>query len=299
VAEHNGSVPPEPQAVGADLTSEADVETVEQDLATEVGAPAGKGRRGRRVLRWGALGLLLVVIFLLVLPVFSTLQPGYYRRYPGLGTRMDNWATSTHSKISCVQCHVDPGVRGFLSFAVRSIPAFYSQLLGGTNSTNLLKAPDRQACQKCHTTYRTVAPSGDLLIPHRAHVVVLQMECVTCHKSLVHSPNRRGFNRPEMETCVTCHDGTTATDQCVKCHTRKQTPASHSRKDWVEIHGQMTDKQDCSTCHDWTPDYCAACHKKRPASHTGNWKTDHAAAAKTRGKGCLVCHTQEFCKKCH
>jgi hypothetical protein len=213
---------------------------------------------------------------------------------------MDHWASSTHSRISCVECHVDPGIGGFLSFAARSVPAFYAQLSQGPNETNLLKAPDNQSCQKCHTGYRTVSPGGDLLIPHRAHVVVLHMQCVTCHKDLVHSLNRRGFNRPDMETCLKCHDGDKATDKCVKCHTRKQTPPSHAQSDWLQTHGGVADVQACSRCHDWTPDYCAACHKRRPASHTPTWKKDHGPQAKIRGKGCTICHGGEgFCKRCH
>ena len=57
--------------------------------------------------------------------------------------------------------------------------------------------------------------------------------------------------------------------------------------------------QDCAKCHDWTPKYCEQCHKQRPASHAGNWKTGHAPQAKARGNGCLVCHKQAFCKECH
>jgi len=241
-----------------------------------------------------------VLLVALGLPAFSMLQPGYYRRYPALGQRMDHWATSTHSRITCVECHVEPGAAGFLSFAARSIPAFYSQLFEGPSDTNLLRAPGKRACQRCHTGYRTVSPGGDLLIPHRAHVQVLGMECVACHKDLVHSLNRRGFNRPDMETCLKCHNGDRATDKCVKCHTRKQTPPTHARPDWLQTHGQMADSKECAACHDWTPDYCAECHKRRPASHAGNWKTDHGVAAKQRGDGCLVCHGgQAFCKKCH
>ncbi|MDH4140929.1 MAG: hypothetical protein OEV43_10220 [Coriobacteriia bacterium] len=258
-------------------------------------------RRRRRFIKWGVISLAVVVVILLVLPVVSMLQPGYYRRYPALRDRMDHWAVSTHSRISCAECHVNPGAGAFLTFAAKSIPAFYSQLVKGPSTTNLLRAPTRAACQKCHTTYRQVSPAGDLLIPHRAHVVVLDMQCVTCHKNLVHSPNRRGFNRPEMEGCVgQCHNGDTASDQCTDCHTRKQTPDTHERADWLAIHGTMADTIDCSECHDWTPEYCAACHEKRPASHAGNWKKDHAPVAKKRGDGCLVCHGGEkFCKECH
>jgi len=255
------------------------------------------GRRRTSVV----VALVALVVVALVLPAVSMLQPGYYRRYPGLSERMDHWATSTHSKISCASCHVEPGVTGAVGFAARSIPAFYSQLLFGPNSTNLLGPPSREACRSCHTSYRKVAPSGDLLIPHRAHVEVLGMQCVVCHESLVHSPNRRGFNRPEMEGCLErCHDGDKATDKCVKCHTRKHTPRSHQDAAWPTTHGQLAKVQDCDSCHDWTPDYCADCHQKRPTSHEGNWKTAHAGPARERGKGCLVCHGGErFCKECH
>lgn len=255
----------------------------------------------RRLLKWGLPAAAIFVIVLLVLPGVSMVQPGYYKRYPALGERMDNWATSTHSRMSCIECHVEPGVKGVLSFGVQSVPAFYSQLFRGPDDTNLLKAPSRASCRKCHTSYRRVAPSGDLLIPHRAHVEVLDMDCVACHRDLVHSLNRRGFNRPEMEGCLEqCHDGDVATDECVKCHTRKHTPRSHEATDWPQVHGAAAETQDCGECHDWTPDYCEDCHSKRPASHAGNWKKDHAPHAKTRGDGCLVCHGGEkFCKECH
>lgn len=255
----------------------------------------------RLVIRVALILLAVAFVVILVLPVVSVLQPGYYRRYPALGERMDNWKTSTHSKISCIACHVEPGAASFVTFAARSVPAFYSQLFTGPSDTNLLPAPSREACQKCHTQYRKVAPSGDLLIPHKAHVEVLDMECNECHKDLVHSLNRRGFNRPEMESCLEqCHDGDTASAECIDCHTRKQTPESHASKDWLAVHGAEAESGvDCAECHDWTPNYCSECHEKRPASHVGNWKKGHAEHAKIRGDGCLVCHEEKFCKECH
>lgn len=254
-----------------------------------------------RLLKWGALLLGLAVVVLLTLPVFSVLQPDYYRRYPTLGLRMDHWKTSTHSRIGCGECHIEPGVGGFVTFSAKAVPAFYSQLLNGSDRTNLLRPPSREACRKCHTKYRSVAPSGDLLIPHRAHVEVLNMQCVTCHKDLVHSLNRRGFNRPEMETCVRqCHDGDKASDKCTDCHTRKKTPTSHAGKDWLQVHGKQSEQVDCGSCHDWTPGYCGDCHSKRPASHVGNWKEGHGPHAKKRQDGCLVCHGgKKFCDRCH
>ena len=262
-------------------------------------SPSPRPSRRKRVIAAAVLGLLVLVVVLL--PSFSTLQAPYYGRYPELRDRMDHWKTSTHGRVSCVQCHVPPGVGAHVMFAVRSIPAFYAQLVQGPSETNLLGAPSTEACQKCHTNYRQVSPDGDLLIPHRAHVEILKVECVACHEDLVHSENDKGFNRPSMRRCLEqCHDGEQATEECTDCHTRKHAPDNHFDDDWLEVHAEQSESEECGSCHDWTPDYCEDCHSKRPASHVGNWKTDHKDRAKTHGRGCLVCHGGEaFCKECH
>ena len=274
-----------------DATVEPAVEPVEP-----LEAPARKRRR------FPVRSLVaLVIIVILALPVYSTLQPAYYERYPQLRGRIDAWKASTHARIPCSDCHIDPGAVGFLTFAAKSVPAFYSQLVFGPREQNLLQAPDRAACQKCHTAYRTVSPAGDLLIPHQAHVEVLKVNCVVCHKNLVHSLNADGYNKPEMQTCLNeCHNGVRATNQCDKCHTRKQVPSGHLKNDWLTIHPTMVNTINCSQCHGWSPNYCRECHSHRPPSHMGNWKQNHQLRVKIRGtKGCLFCHGSQFCLKCH
>lgn len=257
-----------------------------------------KPPRRRRTLIGAALGVAVLVA--LVLPGISTLQPGYYSRYPDLRDRMDHWEVSTHGRMGCIDCHVEPGIKGHLLYGVKSVPAFYSQLIQGPKKTNLLGEPSSEACQQCHTSYRRVSPDGDLLIPHRAHVEVLGVNCVDCHTDLVHTENEKGFNRPTMVACLdACHDGTQATEECIKCHTRKHTPETHAKADWLQVHGVQTDTTNCAECHEWTPDYCNDCHKERPSTHVGNWKKGHQFRASDRGQGCTVCHAEKFCKDCH
>ena len=272
----------------------------DREPVTSTPAPVWWKRRPSK--KWVLLALAVAAVVALVLPVFSTLQPGYYERYPSLRVRMANWRLSTHSKMSCEACHVDPGAAGYLAFAAKSIPSFYSQLMYGPKAANLLSAPSSAACEKCHTIYRQVSPNGDLLIPHRAHVEVLEISCATCHKSLVHSANSQGFNKPEMATCLrTCHNAKQATDQCTKCHTRKEVPENHKQADWLDTHAAKMDSADCGKCHAWSPDFCSECHAKRPASHAGNFKQTHQVRVAARGtKGCDFCHAERtFCKECH
>lgn len=245
--------------------------------------------------------LFVALVVAVVLPGVSTLAPGYYERYDDLASRMDNWRASTHARIPCSGCHIEPGLSGYLTYGARSVPAFYSQLVFGPAPTNLFQVPTRAACQKCHTSYRQVSASGDLLIPHKAHVEVLRLACAVCHKDLVHTRTPEGFNEPKMSTCLTlCHDDVKATNSCAKCHTAKQVPESHKTVDWLRVHSSRTETTDCGRCHAWSPDYCGKCHAKRPRSHAGNWKREHQVRARVRGpKGCLSCHGSGFCKECH
>lgn len=259
--------------------------------------PKSPARKRRLAIGLGALALTLVLVW----PVISTLQPAYYERYKPLRSRMHSWRNSTHAPVPCISCHVEPGLVSFVVFAARSVPAFYSQLLVGPNETNLLRAPSRRACQQCHTTYRTVSPAGDLLIPHRAHVTVINIDCAECHKNLVHSPNTQGFNAPKMTFCLTaCHNGRKAKDKCTACHTQKYVPENHKRPNWLATHSQRTAEVNCGACHGWSPKLCESCHRKRPRTHVGNWRKLHQVRARERGKGCLFCHGgRKFCLKCH
>jgi hypothetical protein len=284
-----------------DDTARPDEAAETPETADAPEAPETPHPKRRRWIKIGLVAALIALFVIVALPAFSTLQPRYYERYPDLGTRMDNWHTSTHALVGCDECHVEPGFMGHATFAVQSIAPFYQQLIEGPSSTNLLGPPSTEACRRCHTSYREVSSSGDLLIPHEAHVDVLEIECAFCHQDLVHTGSPDGRNTPTMEFCLeACHDGEQASAECLDCHTRKQVPDDHLREDWLAVHADMVETVDCGECHAWSPDYCSECHSERPASHVGNWKKDHQYPALERGSsGCMTCHPETDCKECH
>jgi len=265
-------------------------------------AESGESSSRRRSLRGIVVGLVaLVVLLALVLPGVLTLRPAYYNRYAATRESIDQWRSSTHARMSCGGCHLEPGLRSHIEYGFKAVPAFYSQLFQGPTENNLLGSPSSAACRKCHTIDRRVSADGDLLIPHLAHIDKLDIECSQCHANLVHANNEKGLNRPPMTGCVaSCHNGKTATDQCNDCHTGKQVPDSHKQGNWLKIHQDESKKQDCTSCHGWSPDYCDQCHSKRPDSHSGNWKKNHSKRASAEGdEGCLFCHERAFCEDCH
>lgn len=249
-----------------------------------------------RVVRWAIAGLVLLVFVLI--PAQIATQPRFLARYPNMAPEYRTWSKSVHGAIPCQRCHVSPGVVPQTGYALRMVGEFYLSLAWPSRQPNLMQPPPNDACRSCHVDLRTVSPSGDLKIPHRAHVVVLRVPCVKCHAYLVHKTNPEGTHTPRMATCLTCHDGQQAANQCNACHANKAIPVSHRSPSWLVQHPLMQAKIDCARCHAWTDHWCVQCHSQRPASHVANWRVIHGQAVKAN-RDCEACHQAAFCAKCH
>ncbi len=250
----------------------------------------------RRAIRWG---IFLLLVLTIGIPSYIISKPKYYARYKVMRSYYSAWQASTHSKMVCRDCHRKPGLVNIAFFEANAIWKFYLYSFSSPDKADFFTKPSKQACFECHTKYRTISASGDLLIPHRAHVEVLNLECTSCHKWLVHKKNPRGLNTPIMENCLKCHNGEQASAECKSCHTEKAYPDSHKASNWLQVHSERTKEIDCTDCHGWTPKYCQDCHSKRPLSHAGNWKKLHSDPAKINSKHCLVCHKEKDCLECH
>ena len=265
-----------------------------------LGRPRGSSRLtpGRRRLLVRAGIVLLAITIVALVPAYIATRPQFMQRYSHFAPEYRTWSTSVHAQVSCQQCHVAPTFVAQASYDVRMLGEFYLSTVNPSRQPALFAPPTNAACASCHVDMRTVSPSGDLNIPHRAHVVVLKLQCVKCHAYLVHAKNSNGTHTPSMATCLTCHDGRQAKNACSTCHTNKDMPASHRSPDWIVIHPQMQAKIDCKSCHQWTANWCSQCHAKRPKSHTADWRVKHGAVVKVH-RNCEACHASTFCITCH
>lgn len=252
--------------------------------------------RRKLYLRLGAIALALTVF--VIAPAYMGAQPGFMKRYPNMEASHDTWETSVHAKVSCQTCHVEPDFAAQAKYNVQMLGEFYVSLVARSREPDLLARPTNEACSSCHIDLRTVSPSGDLNIPHRAHVDVLGIDCVECHEFLVHELSPEGKHVPRMIACLDCHDGEQAKDACVVCHTEKAAPENHGTAEWLIVHPQMQDSEDCESCHGWTPDWCVECHTRRPSSHVERWRTVHRDTVEVR-RNCEACHEADFCIRCH
>ena len=245
--------------------------------------------------RTGLVAAALVV--LVAIPAWIALRPAFMERFPAFGTAHETWSGSLHARVSCQECHVEPGIVPQALYGARMLGEFYLSLAPLDRSPDVLTTPSNDACNRCHMELRTVSTSGDLLIPHRAHVEMLGMECVECHMHLVHEPGPHGASTPPMDSCLVCHDGETAKAECSACHTDKDPPDTHLEPEWVFEHASVVDES-CDACHAWTERWCADCHSVRPASHGDDWRARHRFRVEER-RNCEACHDGEFCIRCH
>lgn len=241
--------------------------------------------------------VVLALAALVIAPGWSALRPAFMERYPAFETSYATWAESEHAKVSCQACHIAPDAVAQGSYAARMLGEFYISIASPGREPELFPTPPDEACLSCHNDLRTISPEGDLNIPHRAHVSALKMRCVDCHDRVVHTAGERADNRPSMAGCLTCHDGTTAKADCSACHTDKDRPKTHDARTWLVSHGTQPREQ-CTSCHDWTDDWCGDCHAKRPASHVRRWRAVHGDQASKRAN-CGSCHDDSFCVRCH
>lgn len=257
----------------------------------------GRRSKFRRALV-AAVGVLAVLAVFVALPSYIASQPDFLGHYPDMKMQHDTWTTSVHANVPCEGCHVSPNLFAQGVWYVRMAGEFYLSVIPGRDP-QLLSKPTNDSCLQCHSDLRTVSPSGDLNIPHRAHVEVVKVQCVVCHKYLVHEKSPEGKNKPAMATCLTCHNGVTAKNNCSACHRNKALPPTHQAADWIFIHPTKVGVIDCAQCHKWTAtNYCAKCHSTRPRSHTATWRSDHGARALAH-RDCEVCHQRSFCIHCH
>lgn len=191
-------------------------------------------------------------------------------------------------------------------------------------------------CEYCHLDTQNMvpyeAPIRRIIFSHKFHIENQKIECLQCHAGSDKVDYATPEHLPSMESCFTCHNNRTATNECEACHkeTVSLLPSSHKVVDFMTEHKKLVRaggvENNCITCH--TDDFCQQCHDGvnlvrvpltgkdfyspyTPQSsgkrqlvlqrvHDLNYRYTHGIEAKSKEKDCYVCHDrQTFCSGCH
>ncbi len=180
----------------------------------------------------------------------------------------ESWVESTHKDVTCVDCHVRPGIEGYLHDKVRAGLKDVAIYLFGTptDADNLHGPVASEVCISCHHAILRVSeiavrdlppPVKDvgLVMSHRKHMEAFTKRgkgegCTTCHSRVVHGKPIKGYpiviprghvsedskpyypNHPEGSKLRQA-----AMADCFRCHDGKST-----------YEGKVLSKR-CETCH--------------------------------------------------
>lgn len=231
-------------------------------------------------------GTLLFLLVATVGGISMTMSPDFCKLcHKAMTPEYVTWKYSSHSQISCVDCHMEPGVVNILIEKVAATKHLYAYLSGHYEEEKPIKMkhelPSR-LCEQCHAVKtRSFTLSGDLKDPHSYHEKV-GVGCVKCHSGVAHgniagrgvangdlsawsdSDGQKNmakeFVRPDMDTCVSCHinpekygvKGVKSVSwSCELCHESILTPKNHTTPTWLNTHGTDAAKAlpSCVSCH--------------------------------------------------
>lgn len=247
--------------------------------------------------------VMLLGLFTSISGVKATSRPHFCAICHEMLPEYNTWAASSHNQISCVSCHIRPGLANLVIYKVKSITVVKKHILQDyLLPITIIEPIPNDNCQSCHSLQRRMTPRGDINIPHDKHIKG-RVTCVECHSGVAHggiaerqltiggdftkwnpdlarlemNPKNTSIN---MRTCLTCHRDRGAKVRCEACHTEIVEPPSHDESDWLKTHGPLAirDIKGCDRCHSYT----------RPAG-----------LVPEQGKATEYARGNSFCVECH
>jgi hypothetical protein len=267
-----------------------------------------------------ALGGILVAVVLMVNFAVSQMarRSSFCLNCHYMAPYVEQWKTSTHAGVDCVQCHpygsvaVAASTIRYLSGAYNPRPRVevddQSCLAGGCHEQRLLKAQE---------TFR-----GGIRFDHQVHLKTMprgiQLRCTSCHNQIV----QKGHVTVTEQVCYTCHFKGAGAGQavtgCETCHGKPKKLVEHagfsfSHESYLKIgvacsqcHVQVVTgdasvaKERCGTCHVGREERLKDVqflHENHIARHKVDCQECHAPIR--HGKVQLVEPLEVRCESCH
>lgn len=184
------------------------------DPAPEQANPSGS--RLRRMV-WIFVGAIMLVVA--VIPLAFAFMPKANVMWDYTRPFYQSWSKDRHraTASTCLHCHLEPGMRGVVTYPVTFWGGLLSNVSGGALGIPPTAFPSDQVCMRsgCHTTNRLTSPSGDMRVSHVLHAEE-GARCIRCHPGAGHNGADGRVMRPTMDMCAECHKDD-MTD-CSYCH---------------------------------------------------------------------------------
>lgn len=215
-----------------------------------------------------------------------------------------------HSNLTCQQCHVEPGVAGFVSFYIKEISNLGRTLYFWRNESAKSNISDK-ACNRCHESISEITitkkeDNVEIKLSHQ-HFTDVGYRCVDCHNTIAHGKNVTQPNFVSIDKCVVCHNGKKAGKYPWLFDADKSALAKNDDNEeltpWAVTHGENRIKnhgfgnlESCKGCH--SQKFCNKCHNIE-LPHSSEFTFEHGKLSMEKDATCFTCHNKKLCVDCH
>ncbi|MCP4607451.1 MAG: hypothetical protein GY845_01870 [Planctomycetes bacterium] len=206
-------------------------------------------------------------------------QPGFCNSCHIMNNYYDNWKTSSHHEVNCLECHLQPGFMGHVKGKINGLSQAIDCIVGRVGTKPSATILDESCLRsECHSTEELLTKDIDfngIKFTHKNHmkkeVDGINITCGVCHS---HFEGEEHFS-VNKDVCFTCHFlSNPATNEklvktsCTSCH---EVPNTVIQRGLVSInHSEFVSYQ--ASCED-------SCHKK-----------EIQKTSKVDDRVCLNCH---------
>ncbi len=225
----------------------------------------GKWRERMRFRRWGKWFLLGGVGFVLLgtASVEVTSTPSFCNSCHIMEPYYSSWKHSAHKDVSCVECHISPGVNNFVAAKLNGLGQVVDDVLHRTSlkpsaSVSQLSCT-RSGCHTVETLNKKEIKNDVFKFRHDKHLgqkhLGVEITCATCHS---HSRGDEHF-AVSTNVCITCHLVGTESDSTQVVNRGAATiiqlvardPLTGAGSAHIGIApGEKIPPDACTTCHD-------------------------------------------------
>ena len=215
-------------------------------------------------MRWSVRILLLIAIAVIFSggAIVITGQPGFCNSCHIMNPYYESWEHSSHSKVNCLDCHLQPGLTGYAKGKINGLAQAVACVVGRVGTKPNATVLDASCMRpECHSSEELVSKNlvyGGMKFTHQVHIEHevdgIKISCGLCH-SHVEGEEHFSVNK---EVCFTCHflkgskgDGRLVQTGCQSCH---EVPDKVIQRGFVTInHAEFVSYK--ASCDD-------SCHKK-------------------------------------
>lgn len=235
-------------------------------------------------------------------------QPGFCNSCHIMNPYYDSWTKSSHAEVTCLNCHLRPGLTGYVKGKINGLAQLVDCVVGRVGTKPNATIVDASCLRsECHATADLPAKTfgcSNIQFAHDKHIdkVVdgIKITCGTCH-SRFEGNEHFSVNR---DTCFTCHflGGDTSSTRLVKttCQGCHKVPDQVIRRGYVKIdHSEFVSyKANCEeSCHKREvrqasrveETVCLDCHAF-PKEADANSIELHAVHTNGHKVECFACH---------